>query len=166
MGPTTQEAARVKCIPAGTAQALDVLGWSITFLDTATDTGDALMLYELRGDSGTVIPPHCEENHEAFYVLDGEFELDADGETRRCGPGDFVCIQPMVPHSVRNVGPGWGRMLIFVSPGSQHQRFFEAVGTPLAAGADPAPLTAPPDFPRIAAAGRASGIHFDPPPGE
>jgi hypothetical protein len=51
-----------------------------------------------------------------------------------------------------------------VSPGSQHQRFFNAIGTPLEPHEDPHPLTGPPDFPAIAAAGEASGIHFLPPP--
>ena len=50
-----------------------------------------------------------------------------------------------------------------VSPGSQHQRFFDTLGETHSADDDPPPLTEPPDFERIAAAGEASGIHFVPP---
>ncbi|HEX6619002.1 MAG TPA: hypothetical protein VF024_05055, partial [Solirubrobacteraceae bacterium] len=83
-----------------------------------------------------------------------------DGETHRCAVGDHLAIAPGVPHALRNAGPGWGRLLIKTSPGSQHLRFFETLGEPLAPGADPTPLTAPPAFEPIAAAGRENGMHF------
>ena len=56
-----------------------------------------------------------------------------------------------------------GRILTVVSPGSQHQRFFDTLGQPHDAQADPPPLTEPPDFERIATVGEANGIHFVPP---
>ena len=153
----------IKSVPAASRRSLDLLGWSITLLDEPADTGGAFMLFEGRTASGGIVPPHHEENHESFYILEGSFELELDGEVHRAEVGDFASIQPGVLHSVRNVGPGWGRVMFAVS-GGQHQRFFEAIGEPLAVGADPTALTAPPDFERIDTAGRASGIHFVPPP--
>jgi len=58
------------------------------------------------------------------------------------------------------VGDGWGRLLIKTSPGDGHLRFFEALGEPIEPSAEPTPLTTPPEFAPIAAAGRESGMSF------
>jgi len=50
--------------------------------------------------------------------------------------------------------------LIKTSPGARHLRFFEALGAPLAPGADPTPLTAPPAYDSYVAIGRACGMDF------
>ena len=155
--------AKAKSIPAGTGRAVALLGWAITYLDEPSDTGDAFMLYEQRTASGGVIPPHRENNHEAFHILEGTFEIEVEGETNRYEVGSFLAIQPGNLHTIRNVGPGWGRILTVVSPGSQHQRFFDTLGEPHDPEADPPPVTEPPDFERIVAVGEANGIHFLPP---
>lgn len=160
----TDAQATVRTIPAGSKPAVTLLGWAVTFLDEPEDNGDAMMLFEGRTAGGGMIPPHREDNHEAFYIVEGTFQLEVEGEARWCEAGDFLSIQPGVLHSVRNVGPGWGRILFLVSPGSQHKRFFQTLGEPLEPGADPPPLTEPPDFEMIAEAGEANGIHFVPPP--
>jgi quercetin dioxygenase-like cupin family protein len=162
MGVNAQ--ARVRHVPARTGRSFAVLGQGVTLLDEPADNGDALMLFEVRTPSGGMVPPHTEDNHEAFYVIEGIFELEVEGELFRCGAGDFLSIQPGTVHSFRNAGPGWARMLTLTSPGSQHQRFFESLGEPLEPGADPPPLTGPPDFERVDRLGRESGIHFLPPP--
>lgn len=155
--------AKIKSVPVARRRSVTLLGWSITFLEEPADNGDACLLFEGRTASGGMIPPHREDNHEIFYILAGSFEFELEGESHRYEVGDFLRIAPGVLHSVRNVGGSWGRIMFLTSPGSQHQRFFEALGEPLDAGADPPPLTGPPDFERIDAAGRASGIHFVPP---
>lgn len=156
--------ARARSVRAGSEPALDLLGWSITYLERPADNGDACGIYEGRTRSGGIVPPHREDNHEAFYILEGEFELELEGEPHRFGVGDFARIAPGVLHSVRNVGPGWGRILFVTAPGAQHVRFFQALGRPLEPGQDPDPLTAPPDFSVIEAAGQPNGIHFVPTP--
>jgi len=163
-GISTQ--AKVKSVPARKGRTVALLGWAITYLDEPTDTGDAFMLFEQRTASGGMIPPHREDNHEAFYILEGTFEIEIEGEANRYQVGDFLAIQPGLLHSIRNVGPGWGRFMCVVTPGSQHQRFFDTLGEPHNAEADPPTPTRPPDFERIAAVGEANGIHFLPPPPE
>ena len=152
-----------KDIRAESGRAVSVLGWRIAYLEEPGDNDDACMLYEGRTASGGMIPPHREDNHEAFYVLEGEFEFAIEDSRVRRSAGDFLRIAPGVLHGVTNIGTGWGRILFMVSPGSQHQRFFDTLGTPLEPREDPHPLTGPPDFAAIAAAGEASGIHFVPP---
>ena len=158
MGSETQ--ARVKRIPRGSGRAIGLWGWALTLLEEPADDAGAALVFEARTRSGGFVPPHTEDNHESFYVLEGVFEIEVDGEPHRCEVGDFLSIAPGVLHSLRNAGPGWGRLLIKTAPGSQHLRFFEALGEPLEPGADPVALTAPPEFEPIAAAGRESGMHF------
>jgi quercetin dioxygenase-like cupin family protein len=156
--------AKSKSLPARTGRAVALLGWAITYLDEPSDTGDAFMLYEQRTASGGMIPPHREDNHEAFYILEGSFEIQVEGEANRYEVGDFLAIEPGTLHAIRNIGPEWGRIMTVVSPGSQHQRFFDTLGEPHDAQADPPPLTEPPDLERIATVGEACGIHFMAPP--
>ena len=69
--------AKAKSVPARTGRAVALLGWAITYLDEPSDTRDAFMLYEQRSASGGVIPPHREDNHEAF-VHDGTIIRSGD----------------------------------------------------------------------------------------
>jgi quercetin dioxygenase-like cupin family protein len=161
MGSETK--AKVKTTTRGSGRAIDLWGWALTLLEEPDDNGDAALVFEARTRRGGSVPPHTEDNHESFHVLEGVFEIQVDGEAHRCDVGDHLAIAPGVLHSLRNAGPGWGRLLIKTSPGSRHLRFFETLGAPLAPGADPTPLAAPPEFAPIAAAGSANGMWFVPP---
>src|SRR5215218_10417686 len=97
--------AKVKSVPARSGRSVSLLGWGITLLDEPAENDDALLLFEGRTASAGMIPPHREENHEAFYILEGEFELEIEGEPQRCEAGDFLSIQPGVLHEVRNIAP-------------------------------------------------------------
>jgi quercetin dioxygenase-like cupin family protein len=154
---------KVKTTTRGSGRSIDLWGWALTLLEEPADNGDAALVFEARTRSGGFVPPHTEDNHESFYVLEGVFEIEVDGETHRCDVGDHLAIAPGVLHALRNAGPGWGRLLIRTSPARQHLRFFEALGAPLAPGADPTELTAPREFEPIAAAGSANGMCFVPP---
>jgi len=157
--------AKVKHLAANSGRNLALLGHSLSFKDEPEDNGDAFLLWEGRIPEGDGVPQHSEHNHEAFYVLEGILEIEADGVRHRLRPGDFLCIQPGVLHSLHNPGPGWLRSLMIVSPGSQHVRFFTALGQPLVDPANPPPPPGPPDFERFASVARENGIDFAPPPG-
>lgn len=51
---------------------------------------------------------HPEQFHklkeETFHVLYGEIELELDGVSRKCGPGDVVTVMPGVRHAFRSSG--------------------------------------------------------------
>jgi mannose-6-phosphate isomerase-like protein (cupin superfamily) len=155
--------AKVRQGRAGDSPAVDLWGWALTYLHEPADDGDVLV-FEARTRGGGIVPPHTEDNQESFYVLEGSFEIETDGEPHRLEVGDYLVMAPGVVHSLRNAGDGWGRVLITTSPGAGHRRFFELMGSPLAPGADPTPLTAPPAFAPILAAGRECGMEFVPPP--
>jgi quercetin dioxygenase-like cupin family protein len=157
-------AAKVKYLPANSGRSLALLGHSLTFKDEPGDNGDAFLLWEGRIPEGGGVPAHNEHNHEAFYVLDGILEIEAEGVQHRLRPGDFLCIQPGTIHSLHNPGPGWLRTLVINSLGTQHVRFFTTLGQPIDDPTNPPQPSGPPDFERFASVARENGIDFAPPP--
>lgn len=158
----TTGAADVKHLPADTGRSFAHLGTSITFKDEPAENGDALLLFEMRMPAGNGVPPHTERNHEAFYVLDGTLEVEAGGERYSLRAGDFLSIRPGVLHALRNPGPDWAHALTWVSPGSQHVRFFERLGEPLADPLDPPQSSGPPNLAELVAVAHECGMDFSP----
>lgn len=150
----------VKHLPADTGRCFAHLGTAISFKDEPADNGDALFLFEMRMPAGHGVPPHTEHNHEAFYVLEGTLEIEADGTHYRLGAGDFLCIRPGVLHALHNPGPDWLRALTWVSPGSQHVRFFERLGEPISDPRNPPQPSGPPDLAELIAVASECGMNF------
>jgi hypothetical protein len=87
--------------------------------------------------------PHLEEGPDSSLPKSGSIKRDgprARGGThdKATGAANRPCRS--CPSAVRrwlgvrrssNVGPGWGRIMTVVSPGSQHQRFFDTLGEPV-----------------------------------
>ena len=149
--------------PANTGRSFAHLGSSVTFKDEPGANGDALLLFECRMPPAHGVPPHTERNHEAFYVLEGTLDIEADGRKYRLGPGDFLSIGPGVLHALHNGGAGWLRALMMVSPGSQHVRFFERLGQPIDDPLNPPQPAGPPDFEELASVALECGMDFRPP---
>lgn len=152
--------ANVKHLPANSGRTFAHLGTSLSFKDEPKDNGDALLLFECRMPAGNGVPPHTERNHEAFYVIEGTLEIEADSERYRLGPYDFLSIRPGVLHSLHNPGSGWLRTLILTSPGSQHVRFFTTLGEPIDDPLDPPQPSGPPDFAELSRVAHGCGIEF------
>jgi quercetin dioxygenase-like cupin family protein len=152
--------ANVTYLPAGEGRAFAHLGTAVIFKDEPRENGDALLLFECRMPPGNGVPPHHERNHEAFYVLDGTLEIEADGERYALGAGAFLSIRPGTVHALRNPGPGWLRALMLTTPGSQHVRFFETLGAPLEDPEHPPQPDGPPDFDELIAVARDCGMEF------
>jgi mannose-6-phosphate isomerase-like protein (cupin superfamily) len=149
--------------PAGRGRAFALMGSSLTFKNEPVEDG-APFTFEHLMPAGLGVPPHTERNHEAFYVLDGILEVEADGERYRLGTGDFLGIQPGVPHALHNPGPGPMRALTTVTPGANHARFFASAGAPTQDPAHPPPPDPSADPTPVMALARDCGIEFQPPP--
>ena len=156
--------AKVKHLPANGGRAFALLGQWLSFKAEPEDTDDRLFLFEHWMPPTLSVPAHTEHNHEAFYVLEGTLEVEADGERYRLGPGEFFSMRPGVVHSLHNPGPGMMRTLTLVTPASQHARFFSTLGEPIEAPSNPPAPGAPPDLERLVAVGGECGIEFLPPP--
>ena len=54
-------------------------------------------------DAGAALPEHSHPHEQIANVLEGEFELTVDGESRVLTPGQVAVIPGHVPHSGRAV---------------------------------------------------------------
>ncbi len=48
---------------------------------------------------GSPLPEHSHHHEQVANVLEGEYELTVDGETKRLKPGDVAVIPSNIPHS-------------------------------------------------------------------
>jgi mannose-6-phosphate isomerase-like protein (cupin superfamily) len=148
---------------AGEGRTYSVLGDRVTVKATADATGGAYSLFEGQVRPGSGAPPHIERHEdEAFFVLEGTFALMIGGETVEVGPGGFAFVPRGTPHAFTNVGPETGRLLVLLSPGGIHERYFAELGDPTGAPNVP---TGPADIERAIAISAKYGIDFLPPPG-
>ena len=159
--------ANVKHLQANGGRAFANWGQTVSFKAEPEDNDDTLLLFEHRMPPTLGVPAHSERNYEAFYVLEGTLEVEADEERYMLSPGEFLSLRPGVVHSLHNPGPGMMRILTLVSPGSEHARFFSTMAEPIDDPSNPPQPSRPPDFEdfeRMATIGRECGIEFLPPP--
>jgi mannose-6-phosphate isomerase-like protein (cupin superfamily) len=65
-------------------------------------------------------------SEELYYLLEGDGQIEVDGERRRAGPGDGILIPPGAWHQIRNDGTGDLRFLCCCAPPYSHDdTFFE-----------------------------------------
>jgi quercetin dioxygenase-like cupin family protein len=122
------------------AERIWIVGDTLTLKATAETTRGALTLIECEAAPGGGPPPHIHEREdEAFYVLDGAFEIQLGDELLRAGPGDFAFVPRGMVHRFANVGDTPARILILFTPGGIEE-FFRAAGTPASGDGPPPPL--------------------------
>src|SRR5918993_1731650 len=88
--------AKVKHLPANGGPAFANLGQTLSFKAEPEDTDDALLLFEHRMPPTLGVPAHTERNYEAFYVLEGTLEVEANGQRYRLGPREVISLCPGV----------------------------------------------------------------------
>jgi len=131
----------------------------------ATDGSYCLMEHLLTPAANPPAHVHDDEA-EAFYVLDGEMEIDVDGEVVHAVPGTFALAPAGRPHSFRVLTPS-ARVLVITSAPTPPvnggaEAFFRAAGSPAPAPVLPAPEA--PDPVRLTALAAQHGIEVLPPP--
>ena len=147
--------------PAERGDTVDVLGNLITFVLRGADTGMRFSMVECYTAPGAGSPPHLHhDDEEAFFVVDGTYQFRVGDEVLTRGPGTITHIPKGVPHAFANPGREPTRMMILNWPADHHERFFAAVGTPVAAGMRSFAPPAVPDLAAIATAAEASRIRL------
>jgi mannose-6-phosphate isomerase-like protein (cupin superfamily) len=152
-------------VPRGKGRMLWLMGDLIELKMVGEDTGGSYALIESNPPPGFPGPPphiHHRED-EAFYVLEGEIELNVEGNVSRVKPGTFVHVPRGTLHTFSNPGETPARFLALISPAG-FERWFEDFGEP-ATDLSSAPQGAP-DVERILATAHEYGLEFPPPPGE
>lgn len=108
-----------------------ITGHRITFLQTAEQTGGALLQIEYvvaAPEAAPVIPLHVHlRTEERFQTLCGRLGLRLEGATSCLHPGEDVTIPPGAPHTFWNAGPGELRFLTEVRPPGGFQTYWETV---------------------------------------
>jgi quercetin dioxygenase-like cupin family protein len=70
-------------------------------------------------------PLHSHGFEEWFYILEGEFLFELNGEPVTASVGDFLHAPSNVPHVFQNIGNHQGRMLLIAKPGGVENYFAE-----------------------------------------
>ncbi len=102
-------------------------GERITIRQAATDTGGALLAWELLLAPGGRVPgshahPHQEER---FTVLDGRMRFRVGWRRLTAGPGETVRVPPGTVHHFANAGPVPARVAVETRPALQMQELLE-----------------------------------------
>jgi quercetin dioxygenase-like cupin family protein len=93
------------------------------------DTGGAFCLLLDYPPAGWSLPAHRHRSEaETIHVIEGEFEMDIDGQRSRLTAGQTIHVPRGVVHSGANIGTTRGRRLVMFSPGGM-ERFFLETGT-------------------------------------
>ena len=98
-------AARQFALANGDGERLWFLNSEMTIKATAASTGGDLFLMETRLPAGFSPPLHVHhDEHEAFYVLEGELEIACGSERYSAAAGAFAFLPSGIAHTFRVVG--------------------------------------------------------------
>jgi quercetin dioxygenase-like cupin family protein len=90
------------------------------------DTDDAFCLLVDEPPEGWALPSHRHaDEDETIHVLEGDFDVEIDGDTSRLTPGRTIHIPRGAWHSSRNAGRRAGRRIVIFSPAGMERLFTE-----------------------------------------
>ena len=92
-------------------------GQSLTFLETASETGGTVLRAEVCLEPGGFVPRHLHmRQDEHLEILAGSVRVRTRGEDRVLGPGDTLEVSRRRTHRITNAGAGSARFLLEVHP--------------------------------------------------
>ena len=127
---------------------------------TMSETSGAYSLTEHLVTAASNPPMHVQtDEDEAFYILEGEVELEVDGQIVVATPGTFALVARGAAHCFR-VLTETARMLVICSgkPADNLEDFFHAMGQPASDRVLPSP--AAPDEARLVELCARTGIEL------
>jgi mannose-6-phosphate isomerase-like protein (cupin superfamily) len=93
-----------------------------SLLDRANAPVENQSLAEAELPAGAATDRHYHRaSEELYYVLDGEGEMEIDGEARAVGPGDAILIPPGAWHEIKATGADTLRFLCCCAPPYSHE---------------------------------------------
>jgi quercetin dioxygenase-like cupin family protein len=145
---------------SGEGQATWFFNALMTTVASTAETAGAYSLTEHLVTAASNPPMHVQtDEDEAFYILDGEVELEVDGEVVVATPGDFAFVARGAAHCFR-VLTETARMLVICSgkPQDNLEDFFLGMGQPATERVLPQP--GPPDETRLVELCARTGIEL------
>jgi quercetin dioxygenase-like cupin family protein len=150
-------AGRCFVVAPGEGRLIDFQDFEMRVKADSGNTAGVVSVLEATEPAGFGPPIHVHDDAaEAFYVLEGEYVMNVDGDEYRCPAGSFIFIPAGVPHGFR-VGAVSSRKLNFYFPAAMIGYFDD-----LAAGLARADVTDA-DLAQIA---EAHHMHIVGPPSE
>ena len=136
----------------------------VTFKAVAENTSGAYSLFVTQTPVGQGTPAHLQHyEDEAFFILEGTYQFRLGDKNIQAGVGDYLFVPRETIHAFTNVGTAMARMVIIVSPGGIHEKFFAEAGDPIDDLANPPEPSGPPDLPRLLAVAAKYGVDILPP---
>jgi quercetin dioxygenase-like cupin family protein len=116
-------------IRAGETLVNTSTGETITFVETAADTGGEYTLIEVSVAPGGGVPmAHVHPyQSETFEVIEGRLSMKAGGDKLVAEPGDVVTVTPGEVHKFWNEGDTPVRFRCTVAPAIDFERFIETM---------------------------------------
>jgi len=109
----------------GEGRSIDLGAFQMSVKATREQTNGAFTLLEAREPAGFGPPLHIHRDAaEAFYVLEGEYNIVVDGREASCPAGSFIFIPAGIPHGFR-VGSVASRKLNLYAPAAMVGYFDE-----------------------------------------
>ncbi len=117
---------------------IGLAGDTYTILLTGEDTAGRYCLIDMLVPPGGGPPPHRHDFEEMFTILEGDIEVTFRGAKSVVRAGETVNIPANAPHEFHNKTERPARLVCLCSPAGQ-EKFFRAVGVPVASRAAPPP---------------------------
>ena len=114
---------------SGIGLAQNIIGCEFLYKLLPADTKSGLTVWEMTVAPGVGVPPHIHTHEdEAFYVIEGDLVIEAEGAApQRLGPGSF-CFGPRgVRHAFHNDGPVAAKILVISTPATSLVEMFTAM---------------------------------------
>ncbi len=110
----------------GQGRALDMGSFAVSVLADGAATSGGFAVLETRGEGTGFGPPmHIHRDAaEAFYVLEGTYQMYFENRQELAPAGTFVYVPQHAPHTFKLVSEGYGRKLNIFSPAAM-VGFFE-----------------------------------------
>ncbi|MCF2150452.1 cupin domain-containing protein [Desmonostoc muscorum LEGE 12446] len=110
----------------GEGHQFSILGGHFTTKATGEETNGAWTVYEITDTQENGPPLHTHPWEEAFYILEGEIDIQVGTETILASPGSFVNIPHNAPHAFK-VRSATTKFLVLIAPKGA-KNFYEEMG--------------------------------------
>ena len=128
-------AARPFALQPGAGERIWFTNAEMTIKATAGTTDGHLCLIETHAPAGHGPPMHVHhDEHEAFYVLEGELDVACGDERYRAPAGSFAFLPRGVAHTFRVVGDAPALLLTFGLPAAWRASSATPAARPMAPG--------------------------------